>query len=77
MLRALTFVAALFTEIICISTAIAQQPEQNLPSNTAIPSLMLFTLIGALVVALGAFAYFLRKRSNRAAASRAFSSDTD
>ena len=43
----------------------------NLPTNTAIPGLMLFTIGAVLVVAVIAFAVFLRKRSNRDATRRA------
>lgn len=33
--------------------------------NALVPSLMLFTLIAVAVIAIGLFAYFMRKRSNR------------
>ncbi len=34
-------------------------------TSQIIPSLFLFTLIATLMIAVGAYAYFLRKRSNR------------
>jgi LPXTG-motif cell wall-anchored protein len=37
-----------------------------------ISTLMFFTLGGGLVIAVGLFLWFLRKRSNRAAAERVF-----
>jgi LPXTG-motif cell wall-anchored protein len=40
-----------------------------------LPSLNLMTLIAGLLIAVGAFAFFLRKRRNRAIASHAFSGD--
>ena len=52
--------------------ALAQQPEQNVPTD-----LMLFTLGAVLLVAVLAFAYFLRRRSNRAAAGRALNPNND
>ena len=70
-------IGSLLMLLICVVPVYAQQPEQTLPTNTAIPSLMLFTLVAALAVAVGAFLYFLRKRSNRAAASRALNPADD
>lgn len=44
--------------------------------NTALlSSLNLFTLIAVLLVLIGSFAYFLRKRRNRVAASHALGID--
>ncbi|WP_375462103.1 hypothetical protein [uncultured Enterovirga sp.] len=44
--------------------------------NTALLSgLNLFTLIAVLLVLIGAFAYFLRSRRNRVAASHVFGTD--
>ena len=40
-------------------------------SATLLPSLSLVTIVAVLVVLVGSFAYFLRKRRNRDAASRA------
>lgn len=39
------------------------------------PSLMLFTLVAVLVIAIGSFAWFLRKRHNRELAVKAFEGD--
>lgn len=39
------------------------------------PSLMLFTLVAVLVIAIGSFAWFLRKRRNRELATKAFEGD--
>ena len=48
------------------NNAFAQEVAgQTIPSETAIPALMFFTLGAGLFVALASFAYFLRKRSNR------------
>jgi hypothetical protein len=44
---------------------------QGVATDTAIPSLMFFTLGSVLLIAIVSFALFLRKRSNRDAASRA------
>jgi hypothetical protein len=44
---------------------------QSLATGTAIPMLMFFTLGSVLLIAIGSFVMFLRKRSNRGAASRA------
>lgn len=67
-----TILAAAAMSVMVPALALAQEPPgQTLPTDTAIPSLMFFTLIAALVIGVGAFAYFLRKRSNRAAAERA------
>lgn len=40
-------------------------------SAAILPSLNLFTLVAVLVILIGSFVYFLRKRKNREAASRA------
>jgi NADH:ubiquinone oxidoreductase subunit 3 (subunit A) len=44
-------------------------------ANELVPSLMFMTLIATLLIAVGAFAYFLRKRRNRELAVRAFEGD--
>lgn len=47
-----------------------------MPDNTAfLSSLNLFTLVAVLVVLIGAFAYFLRRRRNRIAASHVLGMD--
>ncbi len=46
-------------------------PGQGVSTDTAILGLMFFTLGGVLIIAIVSFAMFLRKRSNRDAASRA------
>ena len=40
-------------------------------SATLLPSLNLFTLVAVLVILIGGFMYFLRRRKNRDAAARA------
>jgi LPXTG-motif cell wall-anchored protein len=40
-------------------------------SGTLLSSLNLFTLIAVLLILIGSFAFFLRRRRNREAASRA------
>jgi hypothetical protein len=66
---------ALCAALLSPLTAAAQDAGQTLPAETAIPTLMFFTLVAGLAVAVGAFVYFLRKRSNRAAAARALGGD--
>lgn len=56
--------------LLAATPALAQQADQTLPADQAIPSLMFFTLIAALGVGIGALLYFLRKRSNREAMER-------
>lgn len=52
--------------------ALAQSPPPPAEvQGEPVSTLMFFTLGIALVLAIGAFAWFLRKRSNRAAAERA------
>lgn len=56
--------------------SVAQQSrDSNLSTDQAIPSLMFFTLGAVLLIAVGAFVYFLRKRSNREATERALGMD--
>lgn len=50
--------------------ALAQQSEEQLSTDEAVPALMLFTLGAGLVVAIGLLVWFLRSRSNRAAMKR-------
>lgn len=44
-------------------------------ANELVPSLMFMTIVVTLLLAVGAFAYFLRKRRNRELAARAFEGD--
>ncbi len=44
-------------------------------SNELVPSLMFMTIAATLLIAIAAFAWFLRKRRNRALAARAFEGD--
>lgn len=44
-------------------------------STTLLPSLSLMTLVVVLLILIGSFAYFLRRRRNRDAASRALGID--
>lgn len=54
------------------TTALAQEaPAPAEVQGEPISILMFFTLGAAVVIAIGLFAWFLRKRSNRAAADRA------
>lgn len=54
------------------ASALAQNaPPPAEVQGEPISTLMLFTLVAALIIAIGLFAWFLRKRSNRAAADRA------
>lgn len=46
-------------------------------SATLLPSLSLMTLVVVLLVLIGSFLYFLRRRSNRAAASHALGLDDE
>ena len=45
----------------------AAHAQEKLPDNTAIPSLMFFTLGAVLLVAIALLVSFMRKRSNREA----------
>jgi hypothetical protein len=55
------------------SAALAQDaPPPAEVAGEPISALMFMTLIGGLIIAIGLFAWFLRKRSNRAAAERVF-----
>lgn len=65
-----TLAIAALTSIALASSAFAQQDGQQIATDTAIPSLMFFTLGAALIVAVGGFLYFLRKRSNQEATAR-------
>jgi hypothetical protein len=47
------------------------QPAQPAPTDAPVPDLMFFTLGAVLIIAIGAFVMFLRKRSNREATDRA------
>jgi len=52
--------------------AVAQNaPPPAEVAGEPVSSLMFFTLGGVLLIAIGSFAWFLRKRSNRDAADRA------
>jgi hypothetical protein len=54
------------------ASALAQNaPPPAEVQGEPISTLMLFTLVAALIIAIGLFAWFLRKRSNRDAADRA------
>lgn len=44
-------------------------------SQQLVPSLMLFTLGAVFLIAVGSFAWFLRKRRNRQLAVKAFEGD--
>lgn len=44
-------------------------------SEQLVPSLMFMTIAATLVIAIVAFAWFLRKRRNRELAARAFNGD--
>lgn len=72
----LKFVSAV---LIWTATAIVAQAQQNAAPNMSadevVPSLMFFTLGAVLLIAVGAFVYFLRKRSNRDATARALGVD--
>jgi hypothetical protein len=58
--------------VMLTAPALAQNPPPPAEvQGEPISTLMLFTLFGALLVGIGLFAWFLRKRSNRAAADRA------
>jgi heme/copper-type cytochrome/quinol oxidase subunit 2 len=64
------------TAFVFAITLAASALAQNAPppaevQGEPISTLMLFTLIGGLLIAIGLFAWFLRRRSNRAAADRA------
>jgi hypothetical protein len=66
------FAVLLYMLILAALPAAAQSPPP--PAEVAgepISSLMFFTLGTALVLAVGGLVWFLRKRSNRAAADRA------
>jgi hypothetical protein len=63
----------------CMSVA-AYAQDTNPPAPAASPGepvsmLMFFTLGAVLLIAIGAFAWFLRSRSNRDAADRAMNPD--
>jgi hypothetical protein len=54
----------------------AGRERGNIMDNTALLSgLNLFTLVSVLLIAVGSFVYFLRKRKNREAASHALGLD--
>lgn len=46
-------------------------------TSSLLPSLSLMTLVAVLVILIGMFAYFLRKRRNRDAASHALGIDDE
>ena len=46
-------------------------------TSSLLPSLSLLTLVAVLLLLIGSFVYFLRKRRNRAAASHALGIDDD
>jgi TRAP-type mannitol/chloroaromatic compound transport system permease small subunit len=48
-----------------------QPQQQNLPTDTAIPGLMFFTIGAALLIGVVMMLSFLRKRSNREAMDKA------
>jgi hypothetical protein len=53
--------------VLLCSSALAQQPGQQVADDQATPGLIFFTLIAALAVATGAHMLFLSRRSSRAA----------
>lgn len=66
------WIAQSLLPIVLATTALAQEaPAPAEVQGEPISILMFFTLGVAVVIAIGLFAWFLRKRSNRAAADRA------
>jgi hypothetical protein len=59
-----------FATSAAVAQTVEQAPGQAAPTDAAIPSLMFFTLGIGLILALGALALFLSKRSNREATNR-------
>ena len=50
---------------------------QPVDTSSLLPFLSLITLLAVLLLLIGSFVYFLRKRRNRAAASHALGMDDD
>jgi nitrate reductase gamma subunit len=50
--------------------ALAQVPPAAGPTDAPVPSLMFFTLGAVLLILIGAFVMFLRRRSNRDVAAK-------
>jgi hypothetical protein len=66
------FAASLIALALTTATALAQNaPPPAEVAGEPVSTLMFFTLGAALMLAVGLFAWFLRKKSNRAAAERA------
>lgn len=65
-----TFMATIVYGIPAAALAQAPPPPAEVQGEP-VSTLMFFTLGAALLLAVGAFLWFLRKRSNRAAAERA------
>lgn len=62
---------ATLTAIIWPAYQVMAQQTQPAPADAPVPDLMFFTLGAVLIIAIGAFIMFLRKRSNREATNRA------
>ena len=70
-MRLLAFLNALLTGMLATAAIAQNAPAPAEGAGEPVSTLMFFTFGAALAIAIGAFVFFLRSRSNRAAAERA------